>query len=122
MANPTNVSATVIFDNGGGITVQLINSNPGTADWAHYYNGEPEQALGDVRDALVEGDFSGFDGDEPDAHDCVPTHEQIRNGGYRVEKFDSLDELNGFMVDSDDCGNMVDFAKANAKRMAENTR
>lgn len=122
MANASNnVSATVIFDNGGGITVQLIDSGSG-AVWAHYYNGEESVAAGDVRDALVGGDFSGYDGNEPEAHECNPTAEEIRNGGYRVERFDSLAELDAFEVPAD-CGwgNMSAFARYNAERLNEST-
>lgn len=107
-------TATVIFDNGGGITVQLSGAD---GDWAHWYNGEPATAAGDVRDALS-GGFSDFNGDEPEAHDLIPTDDQIRNGGYRVERFDSINELDALTVDwGDGWGNRRDFATANRARV-----
>lgn len=85
------LSVTVIFDNGGGTTVQM---SEGDCSWAHHY-ADAEQAAGDVRDALENG-FGSFDGDEPEAAALVPTDNEIRNGGYRVERFESRDQLNDF--------------------------
>ena len=66
----------VIFDNGGGITVQLLG-------WAHYYNDE-RQAAEDVAIWLKTRDTSEWDGHEDSALSFDPSYEDKRNGGYRV--------------------------------------
>jgi len=83
------ISIKVIFDNGGGTTVQARDEK---YTYAHYY-GDAGQAAGDVRDMLENG-FRGFDGDEADAAKCDPTSEELRNGGYKIERFDSRESLN----------------------------
>lgn len=110
-----NVTAKVIFDNGGGITVQLHDSATGQ-NWAHFYNGEEEQAALDVRTALERDGFVDFDGDEAEARDCAPTDEEIRNGCYQVECFETLAELNDFSAHADEGGfNMINFRSAVAR-------
>jgi hypothetical protein len=104
------ITATVIFDNAGSVTIQLTDSNTGS-EYAHFYDSA-QQAAHDVRTALKDQDFSGWDGNEDDAADLIPTSEQIRNGGYRIAKFDSLDDLEDF-VDTDVAdwgGNSREFA------------
>lgn len=66
----------VIFDNGGGVTVQLL-------DWAHYYQ-DAKQAARDVAAWLKSHNTSDWEGHEPEALACDPTLGEIRNGGYRV--------------------------------------
>jgi hypothetical protein len=90
-----SVNATVIFGNGGGVTVQLTN---GSESWAHYYDNDLRAAAGDVHAALFSGTFDHYDGDEADAHECAPTAEEIRNGGYRVERFDTFAQYEDFCL------------------------
>lgn len=67
----------VIFDNGGGITVQLKS-------WAHYYQ-DGTKAAEDVAIWILKGkDASGWEGHEPEALACDPSLDEIRNGGYRI--------------------------------------
>jgi len=65
----------VIFDNGGGVTLQ-------TAEFAHHYM-DGKQTADDVRALLDGGTTRGWEGDEPEARLEV-SQEEIRNGGYRV--------------------------------------
>jgi hypothetical protein len=79
----------IIADNGGGITLQI------DARWAHYYDGQPgNDAKAVVRDVLAyesNGLDDTWDGNEPEAMECNPTPDEIRNGGYRV--YTSLEDI-----------------------------
>ena len=66
----------VIFDNGGGITVQLLG-------WAHYYDCEA-QAAEDVAEWIRNHDTSAWEGHDDNALAIDPDYDDIRNGGYRV--------------------------------------
>ena len=91
----------VIFDNGGGITVQFYG-------WAHYYDNEA-QAAHDVVEWIKTHDTSDWDGHEDDALSLEPTGDDIRNGGYRVVQIvdlpKALESLQGW-------GNGAAFAVA----------
>jgi hypothetical protein len=64
----------VIFDNGGGITVQ-------TNGFVHYYDN-PAQAAHDVRGLMAPYcNLSDWDGDEPESR-MEYDYETERNGGY----------------------------------------
>lgn len=91
----SKTTATVIFDNAGGVTVQL---KQGDVSWAHYYESDLRSAAGDVHAALFGSDIDCYDGDEESAHECSPTVDEIRNGGYRVFQFDSLSEYEDFCL------------------------
>jgi hypothetical protein len=96
------MAATVIFDNAGGITVQLSN---GSLVWAHWYDGSSDSiwnAASDVKKALWECEFAYYDGHEPEADALRPTSEEIRNGGYRVERFENFSQFEDFCY-SDHC-------------------
>ena len=67
--------ARIIFDNGGGITLQL----PG---FAHYYT-DAEQCAQDICNWEDDRDTTGWEGNEEESV-FEPTHDQINNGGYRV--------------------------------------
>lgn len=67
----------VIFDNGGGLTLQL-------GDYGHYYPHNIQQAAEDYKQYLQDQDTSWWEGNEDDARELDPDYEQIRNGGYRV--------------------------------------
>lgn len=70
------INATLIFDNGGGLTLQL-------GDWAHCYD-DMEQAARDYAEYIKTGSTEGWEGHEDFAAELDPDYDQIRNGGYRV--------------------------------------
>ena len=79
---------TIIADNGGGLTLQI---DDGKRRWQHTYtSGEPGRFDGcdivaDIINYVDEGDLDSFEGDETDEYGWAePTHEDERNGGYRV--------------------------------------
>jgi len=71
-----------IFDNGGGITLQL-----GTC--GHTYDNAA-QAAQDWKVFAAEGNTKGWDGHEDEAAELEPTADEIRNGGYRVLDADDI--------------------------------
>ncbi len=76
----TNLKGRLIFDNGGGLTLQL-------GDWAHYYGGYDGcivQAAEDIINYIKNGNTDGWDGHEEEAAELDPIYDEIRNGGYRV--------------------------------------
>jgi hypothetical protein len=104
--------ASVIFDRGGGITVDLIGDD---GYWSHYYQGEPEDAAEDVYLAFKRG-FSRYEGNATDAAGISPTRAEISDACYRVEVFNSLAELAAMPVDlDDDWRHRLQFAKAIAE-------
>ena len=70
--------ATIVLDNGGGITLML----PG---FTHFYT-DPKQAAADVREWLKARTTKGWDGNEPESR-CAPSWDDIRNGGFREIAF-----------------------------------
>ena len=96
----------VIFDNGGGITLQL-----GT--WAHWYDN-PAQAAEDYDAYIADRDTTGWDGHEEEAAALVPTYDEMRNGGYRVYRGDEV-EKEIAAEDPDNWGNIVDFCAGVSK-------
>lgn len=102
--NDNSYAPRVIFDNGGGVTLQL----PG---FSHWYN-HGEQAAYDYLEYLRNGDTSDWDGNEPDAMECDPTIDQIVNGGYRIwTAGDDFDAGSGW-------ANEVDFFAVLDKRIS----
>ena len=77
--------ATVIFDNGGGVTLQL-------GEWAHYYDN-PSNAAEDLRAYFDQGSTDSWHGHEQTAAECEPTMEEQRNGGYMVAMYKSWEEV-----------------------------
>jgi len=78
-----------IFDNGGGITVQL-------GKWANYYEGSDaqiKQAADDVRTYLETGNTEGWEGHEPEAAECQPTIDELHNGGYMIVTMSAVRNL-----------------------------
>ena len=90
----------VIFDNGGGVTLQL-------GDWAHYYQ-DMAQAATDLKAYKATGNTDGWDGHEDESAELEPTYDQIRNGGYRV--YHSIADIKAAAEDTSWC-NIRDFAK-----------
>ena len=66
----------VIFDNGGGITLQL-------GEWACWYN-VPKDAARDYYQYLQDGNTDGWEGHDEDSTALDPTIDEINNGGYRI--------------------------------------
>lgn len=76
-----------IFDNAGGITLQLGN-------WAHYYGGYEgyiEQAAEDYKQYMQDGNTDDWDGHEGEASE-LPSQDEIRNGGYKVLDADDIQQ------------------------------
>ena len=93
---------TVIFDNGGSITLQ-------TEQWNHTY-ADAAQAGRDAKDLLAGEDPSDWDGDDPTAARMTCTDEDVRNGGARkMEEIDVAEIVARGVLD--DCWgyNMLDF-------------
>lgn len=94
----------VIFDNGGGITLQMEGT------FAHRYD-DPHHAAVDFA-IYLGGDcnISDWDGHSEDAMDLDPTDEEIRNGGYRVAT--SMEELESLGDPDNGWGNAIQFLAA----------
>jgi|LSQX01.3.fsa_nt_gb hypothetical protein len=79
-----NLKVTAIFDNGGGLTLQLGN-------FAHYYN-DMALAAENYKDYIQsDGDTTGWEGHEPEAADFEPDYQDIRNNGYKVMDKSDID-------------------------------
>lgn len=93
----------VIFDNGGGVTLQLKG-------WACYYQNAANAAR-DVAAWIEAHDTSDWEGHENEALAVDPTNEEIRNGGYRVVE---IADLPGALTDPtcEGWGNVEDFREA----------
>ena len=74
----------VIFDNGGGLTLQLGDN------YGHYYPHDMQQAAEDYTQYLADQDTSWWEGNEEDARELDPNLDQIRNGGYKVYNADDI--------------------------------
>ena len=72
----TNLKGRLIFDNGGGLILQLPN-------FAHYYD-YMDQAAEDIANYIKDETTDGWEGHEEEAAELDPTYDEIRNGGYRV--------------------------------------
>lgn len=79
------LNAKVIFDNGGGVTLQL-----GT-DYAHYY-ASPTQAAEDYALFHKNGNTDGWEGNEKESK-FEPTIDKMSNGGYKVCDEDDINKL-----------------------------
>lgn len=101
-------NATVIFDNGGGITLQLGGT------FGHWYQ-DAVQAACDYITYMQDGHTDGWDGHEPDSLDLDPGYDDIRNGGYRVYDTSDVDNaLAKYRANELDTGwgNIEDFVAA----------
>ncbi len=74
MTTENTIDFELIFDNGGGITLQ-------SADYVHWYN-DPAQAATDVKAILENNCTSGWEGHEPESR-IEYEYDSVRNGGYR---------------------------------------
>ena len=69
----------LIFDNGGGITLQTTDSNPAN-NYTHYYD-DAEHAAQDISDLMDGADPAGWDNNDTDCRKEYD-HNTARNGGY----------------------------------------
>lgn len=74
---------TIIADNGGGMTLQVINEDCGTK-YQHYYDCSSPQLAEDVYAALNGDDATDWDNNDADSGWLTPMPEEIANGGYNV--------------------------------------
>jgi hypothetical protein len=74
---------TLIADNGGGITLQVVNTDNGIK-YQHFYTHPSAHCAGDVQCALNGEDVRDWDGNEAEAGWLTPTPAEIESGGYRV--------------------------------------
>lgn len=72
----------VIFDNGGGITLQLYD---GENSWCHHYD-RVGFAVDAATEWLMMQTVTGWEGNEEESV-FEPGEEEIRNGGYKVWDF-----------------------------------
>lgn len=79
---------TIIADNGGGITIQVVMQD-GYKYQHHYYN--PEDAAADLLEAKTANVYTWGGNEKKDW--LVPTYEQENNGGYYVISLEDLLEM-----------------------------
>lgn len=77
------LKAIVIFDNGGGTTLQLGEA------FAHHYD-IAEQAANDYKEYIATGTTEGWEGNEEGLIDFEPEQSEIKNGGYYVMNIDDI--------------------------------
>jgi hypothetical protein len=90
----------IIADNGGGLTLQLIDDDNNR--YQHYYDS-PGVISADIKEAQTNNNFAAWDGNEAEDEDgndlwLYVGQEQIKNGGYRELTPDDL-----LKVKLDDC-------------------
>lgn len=82
----------LIFDNGGGITLQ-------TADYCHHFVGDEKDVAQHISNILSGEDPSYWDGNEPDCR-VDYDYDTERNGGYHwVSDNDVLDAVGQMPVE-----------------------
>lgn len=96
-----STKATVIFDNGGGVTLQLGRA------FAHHYQ-DAKQAAKDAMEYLRTGNTTGWEGHEEGATEA-PSDEAQNNGGYRVMTFASVEEITRETWENFNWQNQEDF-------------
>lgn len=74
----------VIFDNGGGITLQL-------GGWSCWYN-EPKNAARDYYQYLQDRNTDGWEGHDEDSAALDPAIDEINNGGYRIYNSEEISD------------------------------
>lgn len=97
----------LIFDNGGGITLQ-------TDSFVHSYD-DAQQVARDALAILNGDDTSLWEGNEPECR-IDPTDHDIRNGGYRVM---SLTDFAGNAQSDASWRNVCDFQAAYSALLAQ---
>jgi len=100
-----DLKGTLVFDNGGGLTMQLNGT------YAHWYQNM-DQAAEDFKTYLAEGNTEGWDGHEEDQLDLDPEMDQIQNGGYRVISVEDIIAMTKDEYLDSGWGNVRDFCIA----------
>lgn len=95
----------LIFDNGGGLTLQLNNS------YAHWYQNI-EQAAEDLKTYIEDGNTEGWEGHEESEMELNPQYDQIQNGGYRVYSIYDIISMTKDEYMENSWGNVQDFCIA----------
>jgi hypothetical protein len=67
----------IIFDNGGGTTLQLHGR------YGHYYD-DPKHAANDLLAYLKGSNLNEWEGNEQESIDLTPSDNDIANGEYRL--------------------------------------
>ncbi|MEL7567545.1 MAG: hypothetical protein AAGU27_22075 [Dehalobacterium sp.] len=81
-----NHKAKLIFDNAGGLTLQL-------GQWGHWYaNNNMKQGAKDYQVFITYRSTDGWGGHEEAELALDPSEEQIRNRGYRIYGEDQIEE------------------------------
>jgi len=99
------LTGTLIFDNGGSLTLQLNNT------YAHWYQNM-NQAAEDLKAYIKDGNTEGWDGHEEDQLELDPEYEQIQNGGYRVYSLEDIIAMTEEEYVNSGWGNVRDFCIA----------
>ncbi len=94
------LSGTVIFDNAGGISLDLGFIDE--LEFFHFYD-DPKSAASDLLDYLESGDLSGWEGNEPDNR-FEPSYDELKNGMYKQYSLEKIvEKAKNFVPDM--CGN-----------------
>jgi len=96
---------TLIFDNGGGLTLQLDGT------YAHWYQNM-EQATEDLKAYIEEGNTEYWDGHKEESMELNPDYNQIQNGGYRVYSMEDIISMTEEEYMDSGWGNVRDFCIA----------
>lgn len=110
---------TIICDNGGGITLQVINTEG--QEYQHFYNDNAGQCIDDVIAALGGDNPMSWDGNDLDnGVDILSvSYDNKRNGGYR--ELSCIETLNDIITwDKSgwhNCWELADLAKKNIRRV-----
>jgi hypothetical protein len=110
---------TVIFDNGGGTTLQIRNDgHSGNLKFGHYYD-DPKYAANDFFEFLEDGCTCGWEGSEDESVDLDPSSGEIENGGYATRTgLYTLDESLNYDDEKDYWGcNEKNFLKALSEKI-----
>jgi len=100
-----DLNGKLIFDNGGGLALQLNNI------YAHWYQNM-SQAAEDLKVYLEEGNTEHWDGHEEESMELDPDYEQIQNGGYRVYSMEDIVSMSKEEYMDSGWGNVRDFCIA----------
>jgi len=100
-----DLTGTLIFDNGGGLTLQLNNT------YAHWYQNM-NQAAEDLKAYIKDKNTEYWDGNEEESMELNPQYDQIQNGGYRVYSLEDIVFITEEEYMDSGWGNVRDFCIA----------
>lgn len=87
MKTESTIEPRVIFDNGGGVLIQL----PG---FTHHYS-DAREAAADWHAFKETGSAAGWDGHEPESAEFEPDPDAVQNGGYLIMSADDIEQNDG---------------------------